>query len=95
MLKESKELITKIINKCMIYEIRDSELYLKFLTNQANFYQNELNLLEETKPFFFQKEKLEEYNKKIKEQKQKIFDIYMKIEEEMNCINEMQNSISD
>ncbi len=94
MAKDDKKLVNKIIDLCLLHEIKESNLYLKMLDNRIKFYQCEINYLEDTKPLFFQKKKLEEHNKKIEEYEQKIFDTYKKIEEEVDFIIEMQNSIN-
>lgn len=85
----------KIIDLCLLHEIKESNLYLKMLDNQIKFYQNQINFLEDTKPLFFQKKKLEEHNKKIEEYEQKIFNAYKSIGEEVDLIIEMQNSIDN
>lgn len=95
MSKEDKELLNKVIDLCMVYGIKESQLYLKFLDNQVKTYQNHRNFLEDTKPFFFQKKKLEEHNKKIEVCEQKIFETYKKMNEEVEFIIEMQNSIDN
>lgn len=95
MSKGDKELVNKIIDLFTIHQIQESNLYLKVLDNQIKFYQNERNFLEDTKPFFFQKKKLEEYNKKIDTCEQKIFELYKKMNEEVEFIIEMQNSIDN
>ena len=92
---DNKDLVNKVIDLCLIYGIKDSQLYLEFLDNQIKFYQNERNFLEDTKPFFFQKKKLEEHNKKIEVCEQKIFETYKKMNEEVEFIIEMQNSIDN
>lgn len=95
MSKEDKELLNKVIDLCMVYGIKESQLYLKFLDNQVKTYQNHRNFLEDTKPFFFQKKKLEEHNKKIEICEQKILETYKKMNEEVDFIIEMQNSIDN
>lgn len=93
MSKGDKELVNKVIDLFTIYQIKESNHYLKILDNQIKFYQNEINFLKDTKPFFFQKKKLEEHNKKIEEYEQEIFNGYKKMNEEVNFIIEMHNSI--
>ncbi len=95
MSKDNKELVNKIIDLCLIYGIKESNLYLKMLDNQLKVYYNEFNYLENTKPIFFQKKKLKEHNMKIEKCEQKIFEIYKKMNEEENFIIEMQNSIDN
>ena len=95
MIKNDKKLVNKIIDLCLLHEIKESNLYLKMLDNRIKFYQSQINYLEDTKPLFFQKKKLEEHNKKIEEYERKLFDTYKTMGEEVNCIIEMQNSIDN
>lgn len=88
------ELITKVIDLCLYHSIEESNLYIRFLGNQVKFYQTHLQHLEETKPLFFQKKKLEEHNKKIEECEEKIRDIYLKMGQEVDEIAKIQKEIS-
>ncbi len=63
-----------------------SHLYLKLLSKQITFYENQINHLKEHKPFFFQKRKLQKHNNKIKEYEDKINVIYDKMGEEIDFI---------
>jgi hypothetical protein len=93
--KEENELLNKIIDLGLIYGIKDSEQYLDFLGNQINFYEQQIEFLEDIKPLFFQKRKLEEHNKKIDEYEQKIYETYQKMNEEVDLIIKMRKSIRD
>lgn len=85
--KDNKnELISEIINLYLEDSIKESQLYLKLLDNQIKTYQSEINYLENTKPFFFQKRKLKEHNKKIESYEKKIKDTYLKMSAETNEI---------
>lgn len=90
---KDNELLNKVIDLCLIYGIKDSELYLKVLDNKIKFYQSQIRFLEDTKPLFFQKKKLEEHNKKIEAYEQIITDAYIQMNEEVDMILKMQNSI--
>lgn len=83
------ELTKKLIDLYLLHSIEESNFYISFLGNQLKIYQTHLEYLEDTKPYFFQKKKLEEHNKKIKECKDKINYIYSKMNEE---INEIENT---
>lgn len=91
--KDNKDITNKIIDLCLIYEIKESHSYFELLDNKIKFYQNQIRFLEDTKPFFFQKKKLKEHNKKIEDCEQKIYDTYYKMNEEVEMILKMQNSI--
>lgn len=90
---KDNELLNKVIDLCLIYGIKDSELYLKVLDNKIKFYQSQIRFLEDTKPLFFQKNKLEEHNKKIEEYEQIITNAYLQMNEEVDMIFKMQNSL--
>lgn len=87
------ELVTKVIDLCLLNSIEESKLYLKFLDNQINLYQSHIDFLENTKPYFFQKKKLEEHNKEIEKYENKIRDIYIKIEQEIDKIEKCNTVI--
>ena len=53
MSKDKEDLVNNIIDLCLYHEIEETNLYLKILDNKIKFYQNEINFLEDTKPFFF------------------------------------------
>jgi 3-methyladenine DNA glycosylase AlkC len=93
--EQENELLNKIINLGLTYSIKNSEFYLKLLENQIDFYKIQIDLLEDTKPLFFQKKKLEEHNKKIAEYEQKIYETYQQMNEEVDLIIKMRESISD
>ena len=42
-----KELVNKVIDLCLIYGIKDSQLYMEFLDNQIKFYRTELNFIKD------------------------------------------------
>lgn len=88
------ELITKVIDLCLYHSIEESNFYIQFLGNQAKFYQTHLQYLEDTKPLFFQKKKLEEHNKKIEEYEEKIRDIYLKMGQEVDEIENTHKELS-
>lgn len=90
-----QELINKAIDICLIHGIKESELYLKALDNKIKIYQNHIEFLETTKPWFFQKEKLKNYNKEIELYENKIYETYRKVNEEVNYIMELRSSIGE
>lgn len=79
-----------LINIMASHEIDTSEFFLKYYTNKASFYSNELNNLKKSKPFFFQKKKLEKYNNKVKEYENIIDRAYKSIELELDYIDKLQ-----
>lgn len=85
------KLVSKVMDLCLFHSIEESDSYLKFLDNQIKVYQSHLELLKDTKPFFFQKKKLKEHNKKIEEYEKKINEIYLKIEQEVEEVNTIVN----
>lgn len=54
----------------------------------------ELHFLEDSKPFWFQKKKLEEHNKKIEDLENKIFKYYQEMNEDVDLIQKMKKSMS-
>lgn len=90
-----QELLNKVIDLCLTHGIKESELYLKALDNQIKVYQNHIEFLENTKPWFFQKEKLKEHNKEIELYENKIYETYMKMNDEVDYIMELRSSIGE
>lgn len=81
--------ILSIIISCGIEE---SELYLKMLEHRAKMYRFEIEFLENTKPFFFQKKKLIDHNKSIEECELKLYETYKKINDEAVYLMKLRNS---
>lgn len=69
---------------------------LKLIQTRINFYQNQLNLLYDNKPFWFQKKALKSYNEKIEFFEDKIMNIYLNFEKEidfdMKILEHIQNN---
>lgn len=93
--KIDNELVDKIIKLQMTHCVKESELYLKFISNQINFYEQQLRILRRSKPFKFQKKKLKEYNDEILKYETKIMDSYRKYEEELDFIYQTNNEINN
>jgi len=91
---KENELISEIINLYLKDSIKESQLYLKLLDNQAKLYQEQLLLLKMDKPFFFQKKKLGIYNQNMEDYEQKIKGIYLKIGEEIEEMQKTQQIIN-
>ncbi len=59
------ELIEKIINLSLVQNIESIKLYINTLEMEIKFYQAYLQHLKNTKPLFFQRKKLDKYNKEV------------------------------
>ncbi len=88
------ELIEKIINLSLVQNIESIKLYINTLEMEIKFYQAYLQHLENTKPLFFQRKKLDKYNKEVAECEEKIRNIYLKIEQEISEIEKIKDEIS-
>lgn len=86
---KKKDVYNKILDLCLQEGIEDSKNYLDILYLELKFYKKELINLEISKPFWFQKKKIE----KIKEEKQIIQDKIEKckqnISKELGLITKM------
>ena len=71
--------------------LKEAELHLKMLGQQAKMYRAEIEFLENTKPFFFQKKKLIVHNKSIEECELKLYEIYRKMNDEAIYIVKLRN----
>lgn len=60
----------------------------EFLINEYNklitFYQQEIELIKQNKPYFFQLKKRKIYKQQISDYEHKILDLYKSIEEELD-----------
>ncbi len=87
--------VNKVVDAVLMYLIKESELHLKFLNNQIKLYQAEMNYLENTRPFFFQKKKNQEYNLRLEECENKMFETYKKMSEETEFIYNTKQAINN
>ena len=87
---EDNELLEKLLELNIKYAIEDSNINMRMIDNRIKFYQSLINHLEDTKPFFFQKKKLIDYNNKKKEYENKIYELYKQLGEEYEMIEKLQ-----
>ena len=77
-------------------EKNESNSMIAILAKQIDIYQNRIQILEKHKPFWFQKEKLDEYNNKMEYLENRVMWIYSLIEKEMDfdmeIITKMKNT---
>lgn len=62
------------------------------LGQQAKMYRAEIEFLENTKPFFFQKKKLVAHNKSTRECELRLYETYKQMNDEANYIMKLRNS---
>lgn len=73
---KENELNVQLIKIFVEIDIKETELYLKIIKEQLKFSFQQIEYLNNAKPFFFQKKKLKEYYKKRNEHYIKIFNLY-------------------
>lgn len=91
---DDETLSNKLIDLLLWYQIEDSHHQLRLIDMQIKSCQIEINYLEDTKPFRFQKKKLEEHNKKIEDLENKIYNYYQEMNKEVELIEQMRKSMS-
>lgn len=91
---DDEKLSNKLIDLFLWYQIEDSHQQLRLIDMQIKACQMELHFLEDSKPFWFQKKKLEEHNKKIEDLENKIFKYYQEMNEDVDLIQKMKKSMS-
>ena len=91
---DDEKLSEKIIDLCLYYQIEDSHHWLRLIDLQIKNCQMQLHFLEDQKPFWFQKKKLEEYNTQIEELENKIYKYYQEMNEEVEMIFKLQKSLN-
>jgi hypothetical protein len=82
-------LLEKLLELNIKYAIEDSNINMRMIDNRIKFYQTLISPLEDTKPFFFQKKKLIEYNNKKEEYENKISQLYSQLGEEYELIEKI------
>ena len=90
---EDKELFDLLLKLNIKYAIEDSNINIRMIDNRIRFYQTLIEHLEDSKPFFFQKKKLIEYNNKKEEYNAKISDLYAQLGEEVDLINKLYSKV--
>lgn len=90
---EDKELVDLLLKLNIKYAIEDSNINIRMIDNRIRFYQTLIEHLEDSKPFFFQKKKLIEYNNKKEEYNAKISDLYAQLGEEIELIDKLHSEL--
>lgn len=90
---ENTNIVNAIIKLQILNAIKKSNLNLQFLSTKISFYERQLNLLKQNKPFDFQKRKLKDYYKRITEYENKLKESYNQIVKEMNMIFDLNQII--
>lgn len=81
----------KILDLCIYQGIEDSNNYLDILFLQFKLLKNQLKILDQEKPFWFQKKKLDKYYKEREELENKLSNYHEKILYELNLIAKLDN----
>ena len=82
-MNENYNVLSKIINLCIDYEIRNSKFALETLNLEINNCIKQILNLKDEKPIFFQRKKISEYNKKKEQLEKKLLNLYKEFENEM------------
>ena len=90
---EDNQLFEKLLELNIKYAIEDSNINIRMIDNRIKFYQSLINYLKDSKPFFFQKKKLIEYNNKKEEYENKISELYIQLSEEFELIDKLSRQI--
>lgn len=80
-----------ILDLCIYQGIEDSKNYLDILYLELKLLKNQIEFLDQDKPFWFQKKKLEIYNKEREELENKLSNYHEKILYELNLIAKLDN----
>lgn len=90
---DNDKMLIKLIDFGLVCQIEDSHSHLKMIDLQIKGYKLQLEFLEDNKPFWFQKKKIEEHNNKVEGLKDSILNCYAKFGEEMKMIDKMQKAL--
>lgn len=88
------EVVNKILDLCMYHQIEESINFIKIIECQIKFCYSQLELLEDNKPLWFQKKKLNNYFKEKEELELKLEEYYRKINEELKMIEKIKSNIN-
>ena len=80
-----------ILDLCIYQGIEDSKNYLDILYLELKLLKNQIEFLDQDKPFWFQKKKLEIYNKEREELENKLNNYHEKILYELSLIAKLDN----
>ena len=87
-------LYENLINLDLNYQITDSNNFLDILFLELKIYKAKLIILENNKPYWFQKQKLKKYNEEKQELENKINNYKIKIKEELELVAKMEKTTS-
>ena len=85
-----KKIINKIVDLGLSMITETSGATINYYGYGIEYYRNLIKDLEEHKPLFFQKKKLNDYNVKLKEYNDELSKLYSKMESEIKLINEVE-----
>lgn len=91
---DDSKLSQKIIDLCMWYQMENSYRWIGIIDHKIKFCDIKIQHLLDSKPFFFQKSKLEKFNKELDELEQEKIKLKEEINEEVSMISKMEESIS-
>ena len=90
----NKKVIRKLTDLYLLNEIEDSKQWIEIINHKIKGCKLRKQHLIDNRPFFFQKKKLEEYNKKIESIDKEIFKNLLDIEEEIKLIEKYTELIN-
>ena len=91
---EKERLSEKISELCIWYQIEDSHRWLDLICNRIKICDIMIEHLVDTKPYFFQKKKLEKFNNELKDLEIKKEKLYEEINDEILIIEKLNKSIN-
>lgn len=86
---DNTNITDKIAQYCIVNEIKYSNRAISFINTRIKLYSTLLEHLEDSKPLFFQKRRIIEYNKKAKEYNDKLENLYNELDEEITLMGKI------
>ena len=94
-LRQAEDNVTeKILNLQLLNNITKANLYIEHLHTRIKFYENQIQILREEKPFKFRKKALKKYYEQINEYEEKIKLNYKEIEKEFKFIAQIYENLN-
>lgn len=92
MIKEKKsDIADKLLTLYSHNEIENSKFHITIIQKKIDTCKSELEDLNDNKPYWFQKKKLNAHEKKIQELNKKIYQYNLEIEEQLKIIDKLKN----
>ena len=93
MLENKKDILDKVVDLGLSIITETSVSTITYYYKGIEYYNKLIEDLEEHKPLFFQKKKINDYNTKLKEYNNELSKLYSKVKSEIKMLTEIQEML--